>query len=103
MTSQYTNFNIYITKILKMVHPGANLKNSSRSLLNKFLVDLSLRLNASLAKHTVTEMNKNVNKAIAMRKKGESVTNKTFSIPITRSDRHPKNRSLKHPKHRTDP
>ena len=127
MTSQYTNFNIYITKILKTVHPGANLKNSSRSLLNKFLVDLSLRLadatfdlnksskrktvsaldvysaaqlllNVSLAKHTVTAMNKNVNKAIAIREKAreaiekgkkgekvESVTNKTFPIPITRA------------------
>jgi histone H3/H4 len=30
-------------------------------------------------------MNKNVNKAIAMRKRGESVTNKTFPIPITRA------------------
>ena len=114
MTSQYTNFNIYITKILKSFHPGAKLKDASRTLLNKFLVDLSLKLaeatfdlnrsskrktvsaldvysaaqlllNTALAKHTESAMRKNVSKANDMRKKGESVTNKTFPIPITRA------------------
>lgn len=114
MTSQYTNFNIYITKILKQVSPDAKLKNASRALLNKMVVDLSLRLadatfdlNRSsnrktvsildvysaaqllmterLSSFTVSAMRKNVAIAIAMTKKSERVTNKTFLIPITRA------------------
>lgn len=114
MTSNYTNFNLYISRILKQVHPTSSLKNQSRALINKLIVDLtrrlaeassdlnktskrktistkdviaasSLILNGHIVKHAKNAMLRNVKIADDMISQGKRVTNKTFPIPISRA------------------